>query len=558
MLTESSSSSSFSLGQKVPRGRPRKRPFDAVNPQWEDRKAAGVPPLKQQQLQQLVVFEPPPPSCSGDAAELRAAAAHTITAASALGVWAVTAKNAAESLAAAIRYSPSLPGEEDVKHAAAACERLAKVLGAASEAGVELSQQADKAMHRAIKLDLADPRTGSASLADQLRSLAGALDSASAPIHPQKPNTQNRGRGRAVGTKKSQQHEVSQPRFLMAPQTLPLPMHGDGQRLRRHRWRFLPAAACKPKAVVGGCARAERLASEILERGDRIRDKDVVSILELWNFRKNTKRKNVLPEGKHFVSSEMLGLTKIRIYNRFVVAANTRKFPLVTKLLCRFLDDNPPKGLEIGTRFPFTTVCINKDYAATRHRDKNNVGMTVLRGLGNYRGGQVKHWPQDPGRRKLPDVAQLAADEAVVIDTKHHSVCMDSTQAHEVMPFSGKRYSLVYFTITRFENTPEDVREFLRDRCDLSIIPNLEEAEFIWQRARESAPGGPPLPTPLPTPVKVAESEEEDVFKEDPQDQPEDQPEDEPEDQPEEDQPEDQFQRPLGKKLWASKSIVID
>jgi len=162
---------------------------------------------------------------------------------------------------------------------------------------------------------------------------------------------------------------------------------------------------------------------------------------------------------------------------------------------------------------------INKDYAAKRHRDNNNIGMTVLRGLGDYTGGQVKHWPQDPGRHELPDVEELAAEEAVVSDTKCCSVCIDSTKAHEVMPFSGKRYSLVYFTIPRFESSPEDVRQFLLDKCDLSIPKHLHAAEELWQRARESAPGGPLFPTPVVTAEALEEAE---MVVDDAEDEPED------------------------------------
>jgi len=579
-VEESSCSSSAYSGTKKP-GRPRKRPLESSVVPYEFPPGfpeTGMPcpkqprqqqwPQQQQQLHHVVAFEPPPQSCCGGAAELRAAAAHTITAASAVGVWAATAKNAAESLAMAIRHTTTLPGEEDVKHAAAACERLAKVLSAASEAGLELSAQADKAMHRAIRLELADHGTGSASLATQLRSLATALDSSnSAHFQPQKPNTQNRGRGKAAPTKdaaesqagSSRQREVQQPKLPTQSRrsalTLPVPVAFEAPGLDeqpckkvRKQWRFLPRAACKPKANVGksvskkmngpGCVKAERLASEILERGDRIRDKDVVDILEMWRFRKNHKRRNVLPEGHPFVYSEMLGLTKIRTYNRFVVAANTRKFPLVTKLLCKFLDDNPPTGMEFGTRFPFTTVCINKDYAAKRHRDNNNVGMTVLRGLGNYRGGRVKHWPQDPGRHQFPDVDDLAEEEALILDTRHRSVCIDSTKAHEVMEFSGKRFSLVYFTITRFEKTPEDVRDFLRDMCDLSI-PDPEIAQDLWQVARESAPGAAGV-VPSPASDAVIAVEEDVEEEEDAEDEQEEEPE-----------------RPRSK-IWASKSIVVD
>mmetsp|Transcript_30738 Transcript_30738/g.60422 ORF Transcript_30738/g.60422 Transcript_30738/m.60422 type:complete len:571 (+) Transcript_30738:51-1763(+) len=250
--------------------------------------------------------------------------------------------------------------------------------------------------------------------------------------------------------------------------------------------KVVPRQFFKDAARKASCRLAEQRAEQILAQGTRIRDKDVENVLETWVFRRNKKRVNVMPDGKSFVNSEMLGLTRIRAYQKFVVASQTRKFPLVTKLLCQFLDDNPPKGLERGTRFPFSTICINKDYAAKRHRDNNNMGVSVVRGLGTYTGGHLRYWPQDPGPKTMPDVLGLELNDAVLLDTKRRSICLDSTKAHEVLPFEGKRYSLVYFTIPGYERSDKPVREFLAERCGLNCV-DRKASEPVWERATASA-----------------------------------------------------------------------
>ena len=63
------------------------------------------------------------------------------------------------------------------------------------------------------------------------------------------------------------------------------------------------------------------------------------------------------------VASEMLGIVLNRMYCSCDVAAASRDFPHVTKLLCQFIRDNPPAGLQSGESFPFSTICINRGIA---------------------------------------------------------------------------------------------------------------------------------------------------------------------------------------------------
>merc|ERR1712061_984799 len=154
------------------------------------------------------------------------------------------------------------------------------------------------------------------------------------------------------------------------------------------------------------------------------------------------------------------------MYNKLVVAAQSTAFPNVTRLLCTYLRDHAPSHLKAGTQFPFTTVCINKDYAAKRHRDKNNVGLTIVRALGNFTGGKLKYWLKDP---KNCEVEELEEKDAVVLNVHNRSVVMDSTLAHAVEPFEGTRFSLVYFSVTGYEKASPELRKDLT-RCGVDVV----------------------------------------------------------------------------------------
>lgn len=223
----------------------------------------------------------------------------------------------------------------------------------------------------------------------------------------------------------------------------------------------------KPRKLPRGSSEADARAKDILAAcesapGRRVTDADVLAVLRLWSFRQNTARINVLPKGELSVRSEMVGVLHTRMYAKCGVAAATRDFPAFTRLLCRYVRDNPPEGLEESERFPFTTICVNKGYAAARHRDNNNVGISIVRALGDFQGGRLLYWARDPGPRVCPDVRSLDPESAVTMDVGSKFCFVDGRKAHEVEPFIGERYSLVYFTITKRHLLqgirPEEVR----------------------------------------------------------------------------------------------------
>eukprot|EP00811_Abedinium_folium_P008216 NODE_1758_length_2380_cov_10.715047.p1 GENE.NODE_1758_length_2380_cov_10.715047~~NODE_1758_length_2380_cov_10.715047.p1 ORF type:complete len:651 (-),score=68.66 NODE_1758_length_2380_cov_10.715047:426-2378(-) len=215
--------------------------------------------------------------------------------------------------------------------------------------------------------------------------------------------------------------------------------------------------------------RADEILAEAEASGRRLCDADILEVLRLWDFPKNLGRVNVMREGQSFVESEMLGIVRTRAFCRCVVAASTRCFPGVTRLFCKYIRDNKPAGLRDDEDFPFTTICINRGYNAARHRDKNNVGISVVKAVGNFTGGQLLYWTADPGPRLLPDAElhKLEVADAKVLDVGNAFQLVDGRMAHEVTPFEGERYSLVYFSVTSRHLMMRADRVGLKDRYGL-------------------------------------------------------------------------------------------
>jgi len=146
------------------------------------------------------------------------------------------------------------------------------------------------------------------------------------------------------------------------------------------------------------------------------------------------------------------------------------KRPLLYKLLLDFA----AKHVQI----PFTSITVNESYAAAPHRDRGNEGVSFLVAFGDYKGGE------------------LAIHEGDL--SGNHNICRRpiitdfSKVLHSVRPFSGDRYSLVFYVLkdapelpppsVRFEGgkwrfyrgeeqcsgLPHPIREFHKRRKELA------------------------------------------------------------------------------------------
>lgn len=108
----------------------------------------------------------------------------------------------------------------------------------------------------------------------------------------------------------------------------------------------------------------------------------------------------------------------------------TRKYPVVHKALTDLMCLYDPV-------FKFTTIQINKNTVAERHTDNTNVGVSYLLGLGEYKGGSTIVYSDKYDRT------------GKIHDIKHKFLLFNgSVSPHRSTPFTGTRYSLVFFNAT--------------------------------------------------------------------------------------------------------------
>lgn len=99
--------------------------------------------------------------------------------------------------------------------------------------------------------------------------------------------------------------------------------------------------------------------------------------------------------------------------------------------------------LDFGQKFvkiPFNAITVNQNYAAAKHRDKNNRGDSFLVGFGPYKGGDLKIYEGD-----------LSGNH----DIRYRPLVLDFSKVyHAVEPFQGDRYSLVYYWFQNSRSVP--------------------------------------------------------------------------------------------------------
>ena len=128
--------------------------------------------------------------------------------------------------------------------------------------------------------------------------------------------------------------------------------------------------------VSGGRRSADELAKCILmgciDSGSAITSKHITNVLNMWRFRKNVDRKNVMPEGNSFVLSDSIGLDISRCGVRCVLQGIEEDLNSALLLNVWLQAAVPVERTSCEDGVPCTTICINARYAARRHRDRNN------------------------------------------------------------------------------------------------------------------------------------------------------------------------------------------
>jgi len=86
--------------------------------------------------------------------------------------------------------------------------------------------------------------------------------------------------------------------------------------------------------------------------------------------------------------------------------------------------------------FKFTSIQFNKNQKTKKHTDSKNVGKSYIIGLGDYNGGDVRLYTKK-------------GDSYRDIDIKNRFATFNGSELeHETRPFTGERYTLVFYSIT--------------------------------------------------------------------------------------------------------------
>ena len=205
---------------------------------------------------------------------------------------------------------------------------------------------------------------------------------------------------------------------------------------------------------------ADATAAQVLERaaidGGRITDDDILRVFRQWRFKKNDARTNVLPEGKPWVFSDTLGLIRDRC-GKYMLTGPSR-YVEVCRVLNRWMKDN------LSLAFCCTSISLNKGYAARLHRDSNNVGPSICRAIGNFKGGRLGYFRDDDSSHELEALQADHAQEAVYLDVKADFQLFDGLRGHFVEPFKGQRLSFVFFSVSKYWKTKPSMLAELRKR----------------------------------------------------------------------------------------------
>lgn len=239
--------------------------------------------------------------------------------------------------------------------------------------------------------------------------------------------------------------------------------------------------------MMGRRSVANEQAKDILDvaasLGREVTSYEVLEVLRLWGFRDNYTRQNVMNEGETFIYSDTLGLIPERT-GRILAKEETHRYPSFSKLLCQWLLEQVPR--ELKGKVSFTSININKNYAARLHRDGNNIGPSFLKAFGDFKGGKLNYFPEDDKALDLNTLQNTLGDEKISIDACNGLLLFDGKRAHSVDPFEGERYSLVFFTCPRFWKASEETKNILVQ----AGFPNQSEEKVTVLRSMLRNPSG--------------------------------------------------------------------
>lgn len=135
-----------------------------------------------------------------------------------------------------------------------------------------------------------------------------------------------------------------------------------------------------------------------------------------------------------------LGLVNIRPYHQQVYGYLPQqecrllampKYSIFYRLVNKWFKETYPY------HFDYSTIQFNKNNQCAKHIDANNVGVSVIIGLGDYQGGRLIIYDYEGKEKKY-------------IDIKNRFFKFNGSQYyHETEAFTGNRITLIFFDIRK-------------------------------------------------------------------------------------------------------------
>jgi hypothetical protein len=123
--------------------------------------------------------------------------------------------------------------------------------------------------------------------------------------------------------------------------------------------------------------------------------------------------------------------------------------------------------------FNFTAITVNENYSSGPHKDKGNQGNSFLVAFGDFSGGDLTFSDGDLSGNynvnRIPLITNF------------------TTQTHFVQPWTGNRYSLVYYNLKSLRIPPNFPAPSVKK----------EGNKYIFYRGEEAVTRKNPLPHPL-------------------------------------------------------------
>ena len=155
-----------------------------------------------------------------------------------------------------------------------------------------------------------------------------------------------------------------------------------------------------------------------------------------WNMAQNTSRRNVIrsddPSTPRNSRNKPYCMSFIFGRNMKDPAGGLSwwsiKYPHVYDKLSALISNYDPS-------FSYTHITLNRNLRCKRHTDGGNAGPSYIAAFGNFKGGKLLVEPPGGGTPEME------------LDLKSRFVKFNGkTQPHETIPFSGERFTLVYYT----------------------------------------------------------------------------------------------------------------